>query len=279
MLRSVLILIILFLLTKWLGRKQLAHLSYFEYIAGITIGSIAAEVSIGLDKDFLHGIYSLFVWSAIPFLAGLIGLKSPKFRDFIEGKYTVVIKNGKILEDNLAKEKYTVDELLELLRKKNAFQVADVEFGILEANGELNVYLKKEKQPITPSDLQLDIAPEKVPQTVITEGRIMDDALSSRGLTRAWLYLELARLNVTLDNVYIGQVDTYGQLTVDIYDDKIELPQPKPKQLLLYSMKKCQADLELYALQTESQEAIQMYKRNAKKMETIIERTTYLLKE
>lgn len=276
-LRSSSMVLILFLLTKWLGKKQLSHLSFFEYIVGITVGSIAAEISSGLETHFMNGVYSLLVWTAIPFIAGIIGLKNKKVRNFIEGSSTVVIKNGKIQEENLSKEQYTVDELLQLLRKKNAFQVADVEFAVLESNGDLNVMLKKDKQPITPADLQLEVAPEKMPQAVIMEGKIIDDGLSSRGLSRAWLDTELEKLGVTLDNVYLGQVDTYGQLTVDIYDDKKQIPETKPRQSLLTSLKKCQADLESFSLETDSQEAKQMYKKNADKLQSIIEKSEYLL--
>ncbi|MCM3800533.1 DUF421 domain-containing protein, partial [Caldibacillus thermoamylovorans] len=83
------------------------------------------------------------------FVSDFISLKSKRFRDFTEGKPTVFIKDGKIMEDNLKKERYTTDELLELLRKKNVFQVADVEFAVLEATGDLSVLLKKENQPLT----------------------------------------------------------------------------------------------------------------------------------
>lgn len=204
-------------------------------------------------------------------------LKVKKARSFIEGTSTVVIKDGKIQEENLKKEQYSIDELMQLLRKKNAFQVADVEFAVLEANGDLNIMLKKEKQPITPADLQLDVAPEKVPQTVILEGEIMDAGLAASGLTRAWLELELEKLNVAIDNVFVGQIDSYGQLTVDIYDDKIQIPEPMPKQSLLSALKKCQADLESFSLQTDSEEAKQMYKRNAEKVEKIILKTEHLL--
>ena len=275
--RSSILVIILFLLTKWLGKKQLSHLSFFEYVAGITIGSIAAEISTGLERNFFHGISSLLVWTAIPFFAGLLAIKSKKARNFIEGKSTVVIKDGKIQEENLTKEQYSVDELLQLLRKKDAFQVADVEFAMLEANGELSVLLKKEKQPITPSDLQMDVAPAKVPHTVILEGEIMDSALAASGFTRSWIDVELQKLNVALDNVYVGQVDTFGQLTVDIYDDKINVPEPQVKPLLLSALKKCQADLETYALETDSEEAKQMYAKNAQRMEQIINQAEHLL--
>lgn len=275
--RSALLVLILFLIMKWLGKKQLSQLSFFEYIVGITIGSIAAEISTGLDRNFMYGIYSMLVWSLIPFLAGLIAMKNKKARDFIEGQSTVVIKDGKIQEDNLTKEKYSSEELLQLLRNKNVFQVADVEFAVLEGNGDLNVLLKKEKQPITSADLELDVAPEKVPQTVILDGQIMDEALNASGLSRSWLEVELKKLNVSLDNVYIGQIDSFGQLTIDIYDDQIQIPEPQEKPMLLSTLKKCQADFEAYALQTDVEVAKQMYRTHAKSLEEIIRKSEYLL--
>ncbi|MDX7255003.1 DUF421 domain-containing protein, partial [Klebsiella pneumoniae] len=95
-------------------------------VTGITIGSIAGEVAMGLEKNMIHGIIGIVIFASMPFLAGLLSLKSKAFRDFIEGKATVFIKDGKIMEENLKKEKYTTDELLELLRNKDVFQVADV---------------------------------------------------------------------------------------------------------------------------------------------------------
>lgn len=278
-LRSLFLVFFLFLLTKWLGKKQLSQLSFFEYVAGITLGSIAAELSTGLERNMLPGIYSMFVWAGIPFIAGLLALKSKKARNFIEGQEVVVIKNGKIQEESLTKEKYTVEELLHLLRKKNVFNIADVEFAVLEANGDLNVMFKKEKQPITPKDLQMDVAPERPPHTVILEGKIMDSGLSASGMTREWLDVELKKRNVALDNVYIGQVDPFGQLVVDIYDDHMQVPQPKDRPMLWSALKKCGADLETFALATEDEKAKKMYSRNAKKIEEIIQKSEHLLRQ
>ena len=116
-LRSVFILIILFAITKWLGKRQISQLSFFEYIAGMTIGDIAAQVSTGLDSKFSTASlrYSFSLWYLFN---RNLSLKNKTARDFFEGKSTVLIKDGKILEDNLKKEKYTSDELLELLRGK-----------------------------------------------------------------------------------------------------------------------------------------------------------------
>lgn len=275
--RSSLLVIILFLIMKWLGKKQLSQLTFFEYIVGITIGSIAAEISTGLERSFLHGLYSMLVWSIIPFVAGLIALKNKKARDFIEGQSTVVIKDGKVQEDHLIKEKYSSEELLQLLRNKNVFNVADVEFAVLEENGDLNVLLKKEKRPVTVEDLQLDVAPEKVPQTVILDGQIMDNALNASGYTRSWLEVELQKLNVALDNVFIGQIDSYGKLHVDIYDDQMKVPNPQERPLLLSALKKCQADFEAFSLQTDCEQTKKMYQTYATSMKEIIDRTAHLL--
>ncbi|EEL68258.1 DUF421 domain-containing protein [Bacillus mycoides] len=278
-LRSVFILIILFAITKWLGKRQISQLSFFEYIAGMTIGDIAAQVSTGLDSKFFHGVFAILIFAVVPFFTGILSLKNKTARDFFEGKSTVLIKDGKILEDNLKKEKYTSDELLELLRGKDAFSVADVEFAVLEPSGELNVLLKKDRQPLTAKDVGLKVPNEKEPQTVIMDGNVLDEPLSSSGHNRAWLHSELEKLGVVIENVFLGQVDSYGQLTIDIYNDKLQMPSPQNKPLLLASLKKCNADLELFSLETKSKSACDMYSKNAKQIEKILNKVTYLLKE
>ena len=269
-LRSILYIAVLFFMTKLLGTKQISQLSFFEYISGITIGSVAAEVITGVDANIMHGIIVLIIFSGITYGVDVLSLKSKKFRDFAEGKSTVFIKDGKIMEDSLKKEYYTIDELNSLLRKKNVFKVADVEFAVLEPNGDLNVLLKKENQPLTPKDLNVKVGNEKIPQTVVMDGKILDNALTEANKNRQWLDTELKKIGVMLDNVFMAQVDSYGQLTVDVYDDKIKIPSPQQKPLLMALLKKCQADLESFALQTESKEAIILYKVNAQKLQEAI---------
>lgn len=276
--RSIVLLVVLFLLTKWLGKKQISQLSFFEYINGITIGSIAAEVATGLDKSIAHGLIGMGVWFAVPFIMGFISLNSKTVRDFAEGKGTVLIQDGKIMEDNLKKEKYTIDEFLAKLRNKDVFQVADVEFAVLETDGSLSVLLKKENQPITTKVLDLAVAPIKESQTVIMDGEIMHEPLSSSGNSQLWLETELDKIGVSIENVFLGQVDTYGQLTVDLYDDKIKVPSPQEKPLLLATIKKCQADLEVFALQTNNQSAKEMFQKNSKKLQDALNKVTPFLK-
>ncbi|UPJ18288.1 DUF421 domain-containing protein [Bacillus cereus] len=278
-LRSVFILIVLFTITKCLGKRQISHLSFFEYIAGMTIGSIAAQVSTGLDQKFFHGVFAILTFASLPFFVGILSLKNKTARDFFEGKSTVLIKDGKVLEDNLKKEKYTSDELLELLRGNGAFSIAEVEFAVLEPSGELNVLLKKDSQPLTAKNLGLKVPNEREPQNVIMDGNVLDEPLSASGHNRAWLHSELEKLGVVIENVFLGQIDSYGQLTIDIYNDKLQMHSPQNKPLLLASLKKCHADLELFSLETKSKKASEMYAKNAQKIEAILNKTAYLLKE
>ncbi|HAQ08888.1 MAG TPA: hypothetical protein DCR24_15780 [Bacillus bacterium] len=269
---SILFAITLLAITKLGGKKQLAELSFFEYVSGISIGSIAAEVIMGLDGHLWHGVLAIIIFGGFTYLNDVIALKSKFFRDRIEGKATVFIKDGKILEDNMKKEKYTIDELNSMLRQKNVFNSADVEFAVLEPKGDLSVMLKKELQALTPKDLKLPVAPVKESQTVIMDGKVLNDPLTSAGKNRGWLDIELANLGVTLENVFMGQIDSYGLLTIDTYDDKLQVPSPQPRQLLLAMLNKCQADLELFALETESNDTKQMYNKNAEKLQRAIDR-------
>ncbi|MDQ0217780.1 DUF421 domain-containing protein [Peribacillus cavernae] len=277
-LRSLFFLVVLFLITKWLGKKQISQLSFFEYVTGITIGSVGAEVATKVETSMLNGVLSILTFALAPFIAGLISMKSKAFRDFVEGHGTVFIKDGKVMEDNLKKEKYTTDELLELLRRKDVYTVADVEFAVMETTGDLSVMLKKENQPLTAKDLDLAVPSIKETQTVIMDGKIMDEPLSTIGQNRNWLKTELGKLGVTIENVFLGQVNSYGELTVDLYDDKLEVPSPQERPLVLATMKKCQADLELFALGTENEEAKQLYVRNSEKLQKAIDKVSYILK-
>ncbi len=277
--RSVLFLVVLFFVTKILGKKQLSQLSMFEYVTGITIGNIGAEIVTGLEKKVSLGIVALLATAALPFLASFLTLRSKKARDWIDGKGTVIMKDGKILEENLRKEKITLDEFLEMLRKKDVYEVETVEYAVLEPAGVLSVLLKAEYRPLTPKDLHMIVASEKEPQSVIMDGNIMDEPLATIGRSRAWLKTELTKQGVTIENVFHGQVNSYGELTVDLYDDKLKTAVPQERALLYAAMKKCQADLELFALATESETAKEMYERNSIKLQETIDQVAPIIRQ
>jgi hypothetical protein len=160
---------------------------------------------------------------------------------------------------------------MEQLRVRDVFRIADVEVAVLESSGELSVMRKRDKQPLTPRDIGMKLPREKEPQTVIIDGKILDEQLAAMGLSRGWLNEELEKAGVTAENVFLGQVDAYQQLYIDLYDDKIETKLPQAKSLLYASLKKIQADLELFALSTRDPGAKSMYSSNAKKLEKVIQ--------
>ncbi|MGQ3480076.1 DUF421 domain-containing protein [Paenibacillus sp. TY11] len=276
-LRTLLAIAVLFIMTKLLGKRQVSQLSFFEYITGITIGSLAAYISLEMDQNWYLGVISLLVWVGVSLGIEFLQIKSKIARDFIDGKPRVLIKDGKILEDNLKKERLTTDELMEQLRKKDIFQAANVEFAVMEPSGDINVLLTKENQTLTPKDLGIKVGPEQEPQVVILDGNVLDEPLARLGLNRGWLDTELETIGVAIENVDLGQVDAYGQLYVDLFDDQINVPKPQQKASLLSTLKKCEADLETFSLSTKAPNAKKMYEECAKELERVIEAVEPLL--
>jgi len=145
--RSLIAFFALLILVRLTGKQQLAELTYFDYIVGITIGSIASTLSVSLNQNTTATLAGMVIWTFLPILMAYISLHHAGFRKIIEGEATVVIENGKILEDNLGKLRLSIDDLLAELRSKSIFNIADVEFALYETSGKLSVQLKSQKNP------------------------------------------------------------------------------------------------------------------------------------
>ncbi|MGE6575105.1 DUF421 domain-containing protein [Paenibacillus xylanexedens] len=212
---------ILFLITKILGKRQISQLSLFEYITGITLGNLVGYISLDTDTKWYLGFVALFVWVVVSAGAEYLTMKSKKIRDIVDGKSTILIENGTLIEKALAKERLTIDEFLEQLRKKDVFRVADVEFAVMEQSGDVSIMLKKEYQPLTANLLGYHISSEKEPRTIIMDGHILPETLKVTGLSENWIRKELRKLDLTLDQVTIGQVDSKGELSVQTGQDSL----------------------------------------------------------
>ncbi|MGP7817239.1 DUF421 domain-containing protein [Niallia sp. 01092] len=218
--RSFLIIIGLFFIAKLLGKKQLSKLSFFEYIVGITTGDIAGTLSMDSELKMREGVTAIIIWTTFPVIISYLSLKSKRFRNFVEGTPTIFIKNGNLIEDNLRKEKYSLDELLEQLRTQSIFRVEDVEFATLEANGGLSVLLKKPKQPVLVEDI-IDSPPvEKELYSIILDGKINDKALNKCNLSEKWVASALEKRGLVLEEIFLAQVDHNGTITFDFYDQE-----------------------------------------------------------
>lgn len=271
-------LMFLFVLTRILGKKQISQLTFFEYVIGITLGDLAGNISTDVEANYMHGVIAILVWVLVPLFLEILTLKSKTLRQWFEGNGRVLIKNGKILEENLKKERYTGDELLEQLRTKSVFRVADVEFAMLETSGDLSILLKSENQPLTPKHLGMKLAIEKPTQAVLMDGVIQNEPLAAAGKSRGWLHTELDKLGVTKENVFLGQIDTNGELIIDLYDDKIQIPANSERASVLACLKKCEADLELFSLTTDNPGAKHMYETCSIQLTQIIQQVHTILR-
>ncbi|SHE30237.1 Uncharacterized membrane protein YcaP, DUF421 family [Desulforamulus putei DSM 12395] len=276
--RSLGLFALVLLLVRLMGKRQTSQLTLFDLVTVIVIGVVAAAISLNLIENPFNGLAALAVWTLLPIGIYLMALKYKTVRDIIQGKETVLINHGKVLEDKLLDARFTPEDLLSRLRQKNAFKVADVEFAMLEPNGEVSVLLKKQNQPVTPASLGLQVNHESVPQTVMLDGVIMDEPLTAMGLNRNWLHTELEKAGVAPENVFIAQVDSVGQLYLDLFNDAIQVPQPKTKELAYATLKKCQADCEMYALGTKQPKAKEIYSECAEQLDTVIAELKPLLK-
>jgi uncharacterized membrane protein YcaP (DUF421 family) len=275
--RSFSFLILLLILTRALGRKMAARMTHFEIAYTIVLGIITGAISIQL-VDLVNGTFALLTWGLIGIALSFLSLKSKMVRDAIHGREAVVIKNGKVMEEQLRRVRYTPEDLLQQLRNKQIFSLADVEFAVMESNGEINALLKSDRQPITPKLLGVQTAPVAGIQTVILDGTIMDEPLTTMGLSRGWLREELEKIGVSPENVFIAQVDSMGELYIDLFDDALQIPKPSTRQLLLNSLEQAKADLESYALDTDDPKSKQMYQRCSEELSSIIYDVRHLLK-
>lgn len=160
--RTLLGFFVLFLLTRVLGKKQLNQMTFFTYITGIALGNIAGDMVVHRDIKLIDGVTGLILWAILTFTLEFISLKSSRARVLLDGDPTIVIKNGKILEKAMASNRLNMDDLSMLLRTKNIFSVSDVDYAILEPNGQLSVLKKVELEPVTKKDAKLQPAPGSI---------------------------------------------------------------------------------------------------------------------
>lgn len=220
--RSIIGFFSLLIFTKILGKQQISQLTFFDYTLGITIGSIAATLTTDLSSRAWPHWVGLIAWAALSYLMEVVTVKWIKVAEYVDGKPTVVIKKGKIMEDSLKKMKFRVSDLLSLLRNKNVFDLSEIEYAILEPNGQVSIMLKSENQPLTPKDMNIVTKPLILGTELIYDGVILDENLRSINKGREWLMNELKSYNVKdVSEVLLARVSPKGSLYVDKYNDFI----------------------------------------------------------
>ena len=213
--RSVLSIVVLFFLTKMMGRKQISQLNLYDYVVGITIGSVAAEISTNLDTDFLGGVIVMAVYSIVSVFLSFLTEKSICLRRFIIGVPIILIEKGKISEASLRKAKFDINELLQEARISGYYDLSEIEYAVMEANGKISFMPKSKYMPVTPSDMKLKVDKKTLVSNLIIDAKIMKNNLKEIGKDERWLLKRLNNLGYdSLDNILLVTCDNKEKLTV-----------------------------------------------------------------
>jgi uncharacterized membrane protein YcaP (DUF421 family) len=212
----------LLIFTRLLGKQQMSQLTFFDYVLGITVGSIAASLTIELTYDPWPMWVGMLTWIVAVLALQWITVKWRYAEKYIDGEPTVVIMNGKIMEEAMKKLRYRISDLTEQLRDKGVFDISQVEFAVLEVSGKLTVLKKSPYQPVTPKDLDLKTDYKGINTEIIYDGVIVDSNLRQVKRDRKWLERELKKQGIkNAAEVFYAEVDPSGKLYIDKYEDKI----------------------------------------------------------
>ena len=203
----------LFILTKIMGKRQISQLSLFDYINGITIGSIAAEMAFSPLETMWKPALAVAVYGFIAVLLSFVSNKSASFRRVFEGKAVILMDNGKIYRRNLTKSKIDINEFLEQCRINGYFNLDDLQTVIMEANGQLSFLPKADRRPVNPRDIGLMPESEQVPVVVISDGNILQNNLKTCGKNEIWLREQLKSDNCPPpDKIFLAIYDGTDKL-------------------------------------------------------------------
>lgn len=227
--RSVITFIVILVLARIIGKKQVSQLTFFHYITGITIGSIAGEITTQIDTPFFDGIVALLCWTILTLFLGFVSIRSSKIRVIVDDRPTILIQNGIINQHGLKKARLHVDELAMLLREQGVFSFDEVHYAVFETNGELSVLKKPAKNAATKQDVKADCSiPPYFPTEVISDGKIVKKNLKELNLTEDWLIQKLKKKNINkIEDVFFAQVLENGSLYVSLFNDKQGLSKKK----------------------------------------------------
>ena len=260
LLRGIIAFIFLIIIVRLMGPVEVGEITTIDFVVAITIGSIASAALVDSQVHFGSSLLNMALWGFLSITLNYLGIRVPNLRRVIVGSPLVIIKNGKIREKNLFRAKLNFDDLMSALRLKGIALLEDVEFAVLEPNGEISVIKKSQKESITPEDLKMVVEQQGYPAIVVLHGKIMQRNLQHRGYNVNWLKEKLDEMGVeNPEAVSLAQLDTNGKLYIDLYDDKKPRPQSVKEKELIIQLQKVNAQMGKYALEAENEEMKKMY--------------------
>ncbi len=213
-LRCLLSLITLFLVTKMIGKKQVSQFSLFDYVIGISIGNFAAEMSINLKSEYLHGIIAVIVFGLVAYLVSILTLKNLKARKFFIGDPTILIENGNVIYKNLKKTKFDINDLLEECRINGYFDLSEIDYALMEANGKISFLLKPDYQLPNNKDFKIQKQKSGLCANLIVDGQIIEESLETMNKDKKWLEHEIKIKGIKLENIILATLDLQENLKI-----------------------------------------------------------------
>lgn len=205
---------VLFILTKFSGSRQISEMSFFDYVIGITIGSIAAEMATNIDLEWWKGITAMTIYALTGILLSFISQKSISARKFISGQPIILIEKGKILRKNLFKAKIEINDLLTSARNNGYFNLADIEYAIMETTGKISFMPVAQKRQLTPKDFNFAPMADGLYINVIIDGKIIKKDLKNARITENELKAQLKDRGVKAENILLATIDNKKHLTI-----------------------------------------------------------------
>ena len=213
-LTSILSVVSLFVIAKIMGHKQMAQLDFFDYITGITIGSIAAELATELEAPW-KPLVAMIIYGLVALGLTILAHKFPKTRKYVNGTPTIVMNNGKLYRENMKKAKLELSEFMVLCRQEGYFNLNDIQTAVFEYNGRITILPKSEKRPLTPEDMNITTEKAEICTEMIIDGRSLQENLKRLGLDLTWLDKQLKKQKYdNAKEIYLGICDKNNNLTL-----------------------------------------------------------------
>lgn len=206
--------IVMFLLTKLMGNKQMSELNMFDYITGITIGSIAAEMATAIEMDFVKPLLSMIIYGVAATVISFVASSSIRARRIINGRSVVLCKNGKLYKNNFKKTRLDINEFLTQCRVNGYFDVSEIELAMLEPNGRLSILPVAVSRPATPKDLGIIPQKSEIMVDVIIDGKVLEQNLRHTGNNLQWLENEVRSQGYNINQIFLATCDRSNKLTV-----------------------------------------------------------------
>ena len=209
--RALILYVLVVVVMRMMGKRQIAEMQPFELVITIMIADLAATPMENTGIPLINGIIPIVTLLSVQVIISYISLKFEKVREIVCGRPSIIIDKGSIVESELRKLRINMNDLLEQLRAKSYPNISDIEFAILETNGEFSIIPKAEKRTVTVEDMGLTVQPENLPITLIIDGNLIAENLISSGNNKKWMLKELQKKNISgIEDVFFAFISSEG---------------------------------------------------------------------